>query len=169
MQSNGKVMAPVLITKLSSNKKKGMQMAVVGFDGLLYVIDGVTGAFVYVAGWLANGQARGGHPGAQGGDIVKAVRRAGKALGCGVATPKRRAYGHACQSSSGLALTPLLPCSSYHRSPGCTDTLDIGETAYSKGLAHTGNTPAPALPLSSSRLCRHPGHWRDRLLDGLSR
>jgi hypothetical protein len=41
-QANGKIMAPILITKLQS-KRPGMQMAVVGFDGLLYVIDGITG------------------------------------------------------------------------------------------------------------------------------
>jgi hypothetical protein len=43
LQAHGKIMAPVLITKLQ-NKRPGMQMAVVGFDGLLYVVDGTTGA-----------------------------------------------------------------------------------------------------------------------------
>ena len=39
----GRIAAPILITKLSDPKKKGLQLATVSHDGFLYVIDGVLG------------------------------------------------------------------------------------------------------------------------------
>lgn len=45
LQASGKIMAPVLATKLQ-DKRPGMQLAVVAFDGLLYVIDGISGGLV---------------------------------------------------------------------------------------------------------------------------